>query len=147
MDHAGKVGDIKYEGPGIWIMMHRKALAATTTAKKEEFVKFIEDLIETVMKCPVCKKHAREYVDGHPISEYMNTKKDGRDIGMFMWTWNFHNAVNVRLNKKTIDLATAIGMYDAAVSEKTKGNGVCTTCNGTNGKSNGKIGKVTPRRM
>ena len=91
--------DINRVGPGIWFKIHTDAIAAKTQPLKESFVVNINVLCDS-FKCKHCQPHFRKYINEHPIENYFNIKNSkGIDIGIFQWTWEFHNAVNLRLGK------------------------------------------------
>jgi len=91
--------DITKIGPGIWFKIHSDGIAATTQSLKESFVININALCDG-FKCKHCQPHFRKYISMYPIENYFNIKnKKGIDIGIFQWTWEFHNAVNLRLGK------------------------------------------------
>jgi len=91
--------DITKIGPGIWFKIHTDGIAAVTQTLKESFIININTLCNS-FKCKHCQPHFRKYIDEHPIDKYFNIKnKQGKDIGIFQWTWEFHNAVNSRLGK------------------------------------------------
>jgi hypothetical protein len=54
-------------------------------------------------------------MEQNPISEYWNQRYNNEDVGMFKWSFNFHNAVNQRLNKPIMDWSTAYNLYSKAV--------------------------------
>jgi hypothetical protein len=91
--------DITKIGPGIWFKIHTDGIAAITQSLKESFIVNINALCDG-FKCKHCQPHFRKYINEHPIENYFNIKnKKGIDIGIFQWTWEFHNAVNLRLGK------------------------------------------------
>ena len=91
--------DIGKIGPGIWFKIHSDGIAATTQSLKESFIININALCNG-FKCKHCQPHFRKYINEHPIENYFNIKNTkGIDIGIFKWTWEFHNAVNLRLGK------------------------------------------------
>ena len=129
--------DPKVFGPGMWYLMHRKARLATNQRAKLEFIDFLNFLVDN-LPCAKCKNHAKTYLQLHPIIQYMNMKdRSGNEIGMFYYTWEFHNNVNERLNqenkgpqKPIIDFETAYIMYgDDEIGKCTKG------CDDTSNKS------------
>jgi hypothetical protein len=111
-------------GPGVWFTIHLYARHATTEEKKKAFIDYM-NLIVANLKCKDCRHHATQYVMTHPIEDYFNVKdNNNQDIGLFKWTWTFHNAVNSRLKKPLMDWDTAYNMYsDPNV-------GVCTSACG-----------------
>ena len=105
------LSDPRIIGPGIWITIHIKARQAKTDAKKKEFIDYMWFLADN-FPCMNCRKHINEYIRTHPFEHLYNLKNDeGVDIGMFKWSWMFHNAVNTRLRKPYMDWKTAWEMY------------------------------------
>lgn len=91
--------DITKIGPGIWFKIHSDGIAATTQSLKESFIININALCDG-FKCKHCQPHFRKYINEHPLINYFNIKNSkGIDIGIFKWTWEFHNEVNSRLGK------------------------------------------------
>jgi len=111
--------DPKYIGPGTWDTIHRLAFKAHT---KKSQLGFIESMKEICygFGCKVCRGHCSEYIKNHPMEEYigMQVDVDGQDIelGMFVWTWKFHNAVNARLKKPIMSWLTAYNLYSESDS-------------------------------
>lgn len=100
-------------GPGAWYIIHLKAKFAVTKSKKDDFIEFM-DILSVEFPCKKCRNHIRKYIDSHPIKDFYNLKNnDGEEIGMFKWSWMFHNAVNTRLGKPYVDWDTAWNMYDS----------------------------------
>lgn len=98
-------------GPGQWFTIHKMAKRAVTEEKKRRFVDFMNDVCEE-MRCNRCKDHMSVYMKNNSFSPYWNYHDvDGTQIGMFKWSWIFHNSVNLRLNKPYIDWDTAKKMY------------------------------------
>jgi hypothetical protein len=120
------LSDPKVFGPGEWYLIHTVAKQATTEEKKRQFVEFIE-LVRTSLLCANCAAHMTEYIQNNPIQQFWNVRaKDGTEVGMFKWTWKFHNAVNARLGKPQLDWDTAYTMFytnlDSGVCKKECGN-------------------------
>ena len=106
-----KNSDPKVWGPGAWFTMHVYARNSTTPEAKKSFINYCRIIISN-LKCEKCRAHALDYLNQHPIDDFLNIKSnDGADIGMFKWTWMFHNAVNSRLGKPIFDWDTAYVMY------------------------------------
>ena len=102
----------KIIGPGAWFTIHLMAKNATTKELKDAFIVFME-LLREYFPCKKCRKHINEYLNKNPIRDFYNIKDNkGNDIGMFKYTWLFHNTVNTRLDKQYIDWDTAWAMYD-----------------------------------
>lgn len=103
--------DPKYLGPGIWFTIHTLAKNATTPTLKQTFKVFIYSLREE-FPCNLCRSHIIEFLDRHPIDSFWNIKDtSGRDIGLFKYTWMFHNTVNKRLNKPQLSFESALEIY------------------------------------
>lgn len=102
-------------GPGIWFTIHVNALNANNTSTKKDYVKFLHHLREYI-PCSACKIHFYEYLNTVKPEKLINKKthadeESKKDISMFVWSWEFHNAVNKRLNKKVIKLKDAYEFY------------------------------------
>lgn len=112
---ASKYTDPKYIGPGIWIIIHQKAFRADTKNKQYEFIKFMKEDIGEYFPCDKCREHCIEYINNHPMEEYIDTivEINGKklSLGMFVWAWQFHNSVNVRTNKPVINWDTIYNLY------------------------------------
>jgi len=115
-----KLADPASFGPGAWLVIHTMAFDAKTNQKKKHFEESMH-VIQKGLKCENCKVHCGEYLKKHPISDYWDIHdKNGEDIGMFKWSWVFHNTVNARLGKPIMDWDTAYHLYSNS------GNVVCT---------------------
>jgi len=98
-------------GPGYWVNMHLVARRANTEPAKRAFRDYLRLLAET-FPCEKCRLHIQEYLAAHPIERswtVLTTK--GEDMGMFKYSWEFHDQVNRRLGKEGPDLVTAWEMY------------------------------------
>lgn len=111
--------DPKYIGPGTWTSIHKKAFKSKSSSQQLEFVKFMNETCND-FPCTVCRGHCQEYIRTNPISDYFDTiiNVNGIDekLGMFFWTWKFHNAVNHRLNKPIMSWDTAFNLYSGSES-------------------------------
>lgn len=132
--------DPKLIGPGVWFTIHRTAKRATNESSKKCFVELMNDLAEK-FPCPKCRNHIQQYLAENPIKAFWDLKRKNmqkpdvssvsgvgedanEEIGMFTWAWNFHNAVNSRLDKPYVDFDTAWNLYtDSGISVCTKGCG------------------------
>ncbi len=98
-------------GPGIWYTIHKKAYLAINARSKQEFIDYMMWLRE-YFPCTKCRNHIIEYIDTHPLESQWHLRlSNGRDIGMFSWSWLFHNAVNLRLEKPQMPFETAYHLY------------------------------------
>jgi len=106
--------DPKYVGPGTWDFLTRLAVKATTSKLELEFKRELTEACEGY-PCHVCAGHCKEYMKNHPVDKYfgMFITIEGKKImiGMFIWIWKFHNAVNARLNKPIMDWDTAYNTF------------------------------------
>jgi hypothetical protein len=123
MSHEQKLftSGIKYTGPGTWHIIHTKAFLAKGDELKRHFIHFMKNEIQPNLNCAECREHCYSYISSTNMEDYINKKdKDGNDIGLFFWTWEFHNAVNKRINKQQISWDDA---YDYFNTQNIK---VCT---------------------
>lgn len=106
--------DPKYIGPGTWNVIHRIGKKAITHVKQLEFINMMKDICDD-FPCPVCQNHCKEYIKNHPMEDYLDVtiNIDGKNLalGMLIWSWKFHNAVNARLNKPIMSWETAYNLY------------------------------------
>lgn len=110
--------DMSKVGRGVWFSIHIMALhVANTSSGKKEFCKTIRAICDNY-KCGNCKSHCQEYIRNHPPEEYMNVKSEmGEEIGLFKWSWMFHNAVNSRIGKPVIDYNTIYNLFKNSESQ------------------------------
>ena len=109
---------------GMWIFLHLKAKNAINKEGKDAFIDDMY-LLYNEFPCAKCRAHIQEYMNLHPFEPFYDLTNDaGKHIGMFKWSWMFHNAVNTRLHKPYLDWATACEMYN--LDEDTIVP--CTTC-------------------
>ena len=104
--------DIKIEGRGIWHTLHLLALHATTSKLKEAYITMVTLLADN-FGCESCKDDFKNYVS--QIRKYYHIEQ-----GMFKWSVDFHNFVNVKLNKPVVEYNDALLKFK---------NLVCTNCN------------------
>ena len=98
-------------GPGVWWLIHVKAKEAISEQTIDEFIDLMYFLAQH-FSCKKCRTHILNYIQTHPFSDLINlTDKSGHKIGMFKWSWMFHNAVNIRLNKPNLNWENAVEMF------------------------------------
>ena len=106
--------DPKYVGPGTWMLIHTRARLATTRDLQLDFINFMKDTCSG-FPCTVCKGHCTTYIQNHPLEEYLDILVDVHGekhmLGMFVWSWRFHNAVNARIKKPIMSWDTAYNLY------------------------------------
>lgn len=104
----------KYVGPGTWNAIHRTAYQARTPAEQKFFITWMTNVCHG-FPCTICQGHCTEYIENHPMEPYMKVVVDidgqKEALGMFIWSWKFHNAVNTRLRKPIMDWLTAYNLY------------------------------------
>lgn len=100
-------------GPGVWYTIHRTGRLSTNERRKQQFVDLMNSLRDDGgFPCLKCRKHIGEYMDSHPFEPYWNLKDAlGEDIGMFKWSWEFHNEVNRRLGKPYVSWDDALRIF------------------------------------
>jgi len=102
----------KIYGPGVWYVLHLLSYHANTLEKSKIFIEQLEQILSE-FPCDNCRKHALKYLAEHrPEQNLHMVDNEGNMIGMFRWTWMFHNFVNSKLGKTVIDWETAIGLYE-----------------------------------
>lgn len=110
-DSLKKLTNPQSFGPGAWLTIHIMAYHATSESDKKAFEKNMKHICDG-LKCYTCQDHCKEYLKDNPIRDYWNVKnREGKQIGMFKWSWTFHNAVNTRLGKPLLDFNTAYHLY------------------------------------
>ena len=98
-------------GPGIWFTIHHMARYSITPDKINNFINFIHSLTSS-FPCEPCKKQFMKYVRDHPLENYRETKNVSMEyVGMFIWSWKFHNAVNERLRKPLVEYEVVLEMF------------------------------------
>lgn len=115
-------------GPGLWFSIHTCAIRATTNAKKQAFIEYME-MIASSLKCENCRMHATKYIAENPMDRYIDD--------LFRWTWIFHNAVNRRLEKSELDYNTAYNLYinaDTGVCRSDCGEKISPSSGGLGGE-------------
>jgi len=120
MNNINKLSDPTVVGPGTWWLTHMKGKDATNDKLIEEFIDHMYFLAEN-FSCKNCRKHINQYMETHPFDDLRNLRnEDGERIGMFKWSWLFHNAVNTRIGKPHVDWETAVEMFygDTGVCSK-----------------------------
>lgn len=101
----------KYIGPGTWNVIHTLAYNATTKSSKEAFMKHMS-IICKQFPCETCRGHCKEYLKENPMIDYLDVVTEGKPVGLFTWTWQFHNAVNFRIGKPLMTWDMALHIYE-----------------------------------
>lgn len=98
----------EYIGPGVWRVIHSIARRADTDFKEDRAIEMIWELIDT-FPCEKCAQDGRDHWKRDNIFNYIGERDR---LGIFRWTVNFHNTVNLKLNKKMMDYDIALSLYD-----------------------------------
>ena len=136
--------DPTYIGPGTWNVIHTMAFYARTKLDQLHFITQM-NIICKYFPCEKCRGHCKEYIKNHPMEDYLGATIEppniGSDmaLGMFIWSWKFHNAVNHRINKNIMSWDIAYHLY-ANITEPKK---ECSKCSGEEKKKKHKSKKVT----
>lgn len=111
--------DPKYIGPGTWNSIHRYAYKAKSRSQQEGFINFMVEICQG-FPCTVCRGHCTEYIKNHPMEEYLDVlveiNGEKMALGLFVWSWKFHNAVNARIKKPLMSWDTAYNLYSETES-------------------------------
>jgi hypothetical protein len=124
--NTSKFDDPSKTGAGIWFVIHDMAVTAITDTLKQAYIIYINHLCDN-FRCLNCRSHFRNYLDNNPLTNYWNIIENGKDIGFFKWSHEFHNAVNRRLNKLEVE-------FDEAYKFFSENNGGCLNCGNKNVK-------------
>jgi hypothetical protein len=102
-------------GPGTWNVIHTLSFHARTKEEQQAFIKTMKTICKH-FPCKVCRGHCKTYIKEHPMEPFINAKlANNEKIGLFLWSWRFHNAVNVRLEKPTVSWEEAYRMYNTDI--------------------------------
>lgn len=69
------------------------------------------EVLSETFPCAMCRQNMKEYMRQHPFFPYWDMMENGRAIGMFKWSWTFHNFKNSQLGKPIMSWETALNMY------------------------------------
>ena len=106
--------DPKIIGPGTWFTIHIMAMSCGDEDSCLFFIQFIKVVIES-FPCEDCRKHAAKFIESNPPERYIHMTNDIDEyIGMFKWSWEFHNSANHGLNKPKISFADAWELYSSS---------------------------------
>lgn len=90
----------------------------SSSAKCKNTQKFFCDNIREIcakFPCLNCSKHCKEYIHDNPPEKFIGIKmiidEKQEELGLSIWSWTFHNSVNLRLGKPFMDWETYYGIY------------------------------------
>ena len=94
-------------GPILWKELHTKSLLYDPhrSGDTNNFIKFLETLPERI--CEKCRPTLVEYYKENPYAEHMKTRYD-----LVYYIFNFHNFVNVKIDKKVISWEEFLDYYN-----------------------------------
>nr|QBK84641.1 MAG: Erv1/Alr family disulfide (thiol) oxidoreductase [Pithovirus LCDPAC01] len=96
---------------GTWFNIHAFAKNATTIDTRKAFSIYL-DIISSEIPCLKCQTHMKTYIRRNPIIYASDC---------FVWSWNFHNAINKMTKTKPIE-------YNALKRIYMGKNRICTNC-------------------
>jgi hypothetical protein len=115
--------DPKIIGPGTWFTIHTMAMACGDIEACTYFIQFVKVIIDS-FPCNQCRLHALKFLQENPPEEYIDEFNDlGEQIGMFKWTWVFHNNANKLTGKPLLSYSEAWRLY----SEQSLCRGDCSS--------------------
>jgi hypothetical protein len=92
----------------VWYVMHYIAANLPRNLHEQQkviFRAFIVCLYQ-LLPCRECQEHMHVYLQQYELGYYLS-----QPSGAFIWTWEFHNAVNNRLKKPLMNLEDAYRLY------------------------------------
>lgn len=92
-------------GPGCWYSLHLTAKSAQTPVRKQACLEVIQIFRENFF-CEICKGHFNQFILSNPPSAVLS-----KENGLFDWTVDAHNAVNVRNNKRVFSKEEVYDLY------------------------------------
>ena len=135
-----KKDNLPIRGPGIWYVIHSLSIDIENDYELDNFREYFINIINN-LPCPECKKHANEYYDKNPIKYALLGKYVGGNyyydfpVGVFEWTWSFHNFVNFHIGKDMLEFDTALSLYvvhnlnyENSGAEKLEDEDSCDSC-------------------
>ena len=90
-------------GPGVWYSIHSEAQRVHDRPSHEAFSRMMQRRAAS-LPCEECVQHATAYLRAHPIGGFSRERAK-------RWAWEFHNAVNRRLRKPTVEYAHLDRIY------------------------------------
>lgn len=113
-------------GPGVWSCIHIEAFLAKEYNDKSRFF-FTLNAKFKALNCPKCQNNIPKHLQiCNPLDpKYWNyTHPKYGNIGMFLWSVDFHNLVNKMLHKPEIKLEEAYEKYQNIIN----GQSDCEQC-------------------
>jgi hypothetical protein len=101
----------KVWGPGTWLLLHSISFNYTTK-KRKEVENFLYSLNE-VLPCRYCRESMTKHIKKYPPN--LNSRRE-----FVAWMIDFHNLVNVSLDKPVVPFDEAIAIYEKLYNKKLK---------------------------
>ena len=98
MSSTFNASDISIWGPKLWASIHTLSFAyplIATTVHKKAAVNFLESTM-VLLPCDKCREHMGMYLRKSNFESHLNNRRD-----FTTWVVDFHNDVNIRLQKQT----------------------------------------------
>ena len=123
-------------GPFAWKIIHNLALFSKSIEEVSYYIKHLLIIVKSI-ECEKCKIDALTYIQeiNPPLKYYIDAKKYYKsnidNIGkcMFVWSCNFHNYVNFKINKPTYNWRKAHTIHlDSFYNQNNVTNGKCIDC-------------------
>ena len=103
--------DPKVIGPGTWFTLHTMAMACGDPDACIFYIQFVKAIIDS-FPCNKCRLHALSFIQKNPPEEYIHIYNDiNEPIGMFKWSWLFHNHANKGIGKPLLSYDEAWKLY------------------------------------
>lgn len=101
-------------GNFIWFLIHFIAANLQGPLHKNHSIAFRAFIVclSHILPCVECRHHMSEYLKTSNIDPYLS-KVDGA----YLWTWEFHNEVNIRLGKPIMEMRQSQGLYLLATTK------------------------------
>jgi hypothetical protein len=89
---------------------------------RKSFVNFMKIGIAEYLPCLKCRQHCKEYIEKHdPVDKLLTL---GQGSSCLQWSWKFHDAVNLREQKKYRPTSEELSAYLKMLRE----GGGCEDC-------------------
>lgn len=125
-------------GPAYWEVIHTASYLASENKDYESFYILFDQLIKH-FPCETCREHATEYKTKNKPSDNLVFEYLGRNLGLFRYTFMFHNWVNREIGKPMLKFYDILAKYDKLLGpEKPK----CAACDAVKKAVDGGIGSI-----
>ena len=99
-------------GPLMWKILHITAHNSGkmgNITEKNTWLKIL-DVLKNIIPCDECRTHYKNYINSHKFRPNTSSPVAFREYVM-RWFWEFHNAVNVSLEKLTFTYDDMVAVY------------------------------------